>query len=345
MAAIVVREARTADLPAMAALLARRDLEDGVREPATPEVAARQLHGLDPSRCRAFVAVDAGGQVVAMNAGLLRTLRAGDRVIPAAYWTNLYVHPDHRNAMLYPRVVAALRQAMTAEGRLLYTAVRREAVAKAHERLGFSRLAEMPLLVKPLRPLRLFARRRRWPELFAAPFDLAWSLALRAGWRWMARGSSGEVFTPSDFSDLASLMQRAAGERIAPAWTPAELEHRLVPTFAGDVSGAIALHTGGHLLAAALWQDGARMRSRLRVILDLVNEPEHRPAARRVLAACERDALRDGCDAVLCLDGEALRGSGYFRSGARYILLADGRGPVRLDGTAWRFGLIEHDAF
>lgn len=328
----VVREAHPADLPAMAALLAQRDREDGVREPASLEVVARQLRDLDPSRCRAFVAVDGEGNVVAMNAALLRTLRAGEQRIPAAYWTNLYVHPEHRNAMLYPRVMAALRQAMTAEGRLLYAAVRREAVAKAHERLGFVRVAEMPLLVKPLRPWRLLSRRRRAAR-YLTWLDPAWGLVLRATSR-----ASAEIV--DDLSAVADLMSRAAGERIAPAWTGPELQARLAPTFEGDAAGTLGFREHGRLVAAVLWQDGVRMNgARLRVVLDVVaEEPE---AARRVLAACERHALDEGREAMLSLQ----RGRGYFPSGARYILLADGRGPVDVRGRAWRFGLIEHDAF
>jgi hypothetical protein len=312
----VVREARAADLPEMAKLLALRDREDGVREPATYEVVARQLRDLDPARCRAFVAVDPNGHVAAMNAALLRTLREGDRLIPAAYWTNLYVHPDHRNAMLYPRVVTPLRQAMASDGRLLYAAIRREAVAKAHDRIGFHRVATLPLLIKPLRPMRLASRRFKPAGL------LTW---LDPFWAW----GSGLNFKVSPSDDTFDF--RPDPNVIAAAWTDAELEERLLPTFPGDVSGVMT-GSGGRVI----WQDATRMHGiRFRVILDLAGE------AKDLLAQCEADALRAGCDAMLGLG--ALKG--YFRTGASYILLADGKGPVDVRGKAWRFALIEHDAF
>ena len=72
--------------------------------------AARALLQLDPDRIRAWVAVDSERDDSDHRPDLRRAPRAAGqaRVIAAGYWTNLYIHEDYRDQLLYPRLPQAM---------------------------------------------------------------------------------------------------------------------------------------------------------------------------------------------------------------------------------------------
>src|SRR4051812_8755029 len=93
-----IRHATAADLPAIRELLMLRD-DRQWDQPSTNWF----LCGLDPNRCLAWVAF-AGDQPVGLTSMYVRMLRMGARELRAGYWANLYVHPEFREQMLYPRL-------------------------------------------------------------------------------------------------------------------------------------------------------------------------------------------------------------------------------------------------
>src|SRR5437867_2110681 len=65
------------------------------------------LHDLDPDRCLAWLG-PAGGKAVAISSIFLRGLRGPAGPLRTGYWANLFVAPDHRDLMLYPRLLRAM---------------------------------------------------------------------------------------------------------------------------------------------------------------------------------------------------------------------------------------------
>ena len=91
---------------------------------------------------------------------LLRELNVDGEKLRAGYWANLYIHPEYRQFLLYPRLTRAMTGALQNNDlAILYTAVRDLQVASAHVKLGFSKVGEFAVRAKPLASHSAFSAR------------------------------------------------------------------------------------------------------------------------------------------------------------------------------------------
>ncbi|MBL9107562.1 MAG: hypothetical protein JNL82_42135 [Myxococcales bacterium] len=349
-----IRRAAPSDLAAIRRLFSQRD-----ERAWTEDQVAWSLHGLDPGRCLAWLAfVD--GAPVGLTSVYLRDLMVAQTRVRAAYWANLYIDPGHRDRMLYPRLPMAMFTALRQAGvPLLYAAVRRQDVAEAHTAIGFQRLGDFSLLLKPLRPARLLARHRglRSAVPLARPLDAAFSL-VRAALRPRAPARIAAV----ELSEPSPLLLDASSATIRHLWTPDELAHRYSQTREGTGHEHLEIRDGDAPVGALSWRiaersgDAPSLPIRVGVLLDLAVPAERPDLLRPALAAFERRAHAAGCDALLALDGlgpavrHQLRRAGFLATRERYTLVLWPKAaltatPALAEFTAWRLALADHDAF
>jgi hypothetical protein len=293
----------------------------------------------------------------------VRTLQWGERKYRAGYWTNLFVRPEFRAMNIYPRRALTMFREAAHEGiEVVYAAARRPGVAKAHLALGMRRIGDLPVLAKPLRPVRLFAKLK----------GLGWASGRLSAWPDAIYGTATRLWRPRaepypraeevswNSADLAQLFQlsgRLRQGRVHQVRTLPSFRQRFATNLDDQPYILLAIRKAGRFLAGVLYRMAERdRRIRLAVIMDIFYESDGADALRRCLLEVERRTYEAGAEAILCLPGwhdtvlQILRDQGYLTSPETYTLLwrvldkSSHSGPVPDDRT-FHFALSDHDAF
>lgn len=359
-ASVEVRRANAGDLTAMVDLLRRRDDR---HHPA--EAVTKYLLDADPQQLTAWLAM-VDGKPAALNTIYLRDLSGNGRSIRAGYWAHLYVDPEHRKAMLYPQLVAAmLRGARELPLDIVYTATRRQQVADSHIKLGFQLLGTLSVKMKLLRPARLVIKHWEWPrpmERLSLPLDVAW----RGGQRFRHRSSPNAVviepltWQSPDLEEVVAMLNSAAGNRVHILWAVEAFRRRFANTIEGWPYFLLVARepVTRSIVAAALVRIGERgpRAIRVAVLMDLIALPTHRAIIPLLLRDIDSYARENEADALLALDGAGsdfsaqLANWGYRGSPETYNLLVWPKAKMAPEFFAgqiqnWRFTFADHDAF
>ncbi|MFZ5893967.1 MAG: GNAT family N-acetyltransferase [Myxococcota bacterium] len=351
--AITFRAANTSDLPALVELFRARD---GHAHAAA--AVAGYVCNLDSNRCNAWLAFD-GSRPVGMSMVYRRRVRVGGKDHVAGYWGNLFVLPEYRKKMVYPKLPLTMFRDSRALGiEFVFTCSRRGESSSVHRALGCAELGKLPVLMKPLRPAALLAAHKRWPEparLVARAPDALFGAGLRilaAPGKWR---TNVELLAPEsrDLAGLLDLREANAGMRPHDRWTLEEYQERYSHSLEGDRYEVLAARANERVVASVVWRPAVRQSMRLGVLMDLVCAPGHERALRAVIARAELRARSNGAQAMLHLDGgvarEALKRLGYIRSPETYLMLAFPHDfpeiqKGALDAQAWYFSFADHDA-
>jgi hypothetical protein len=289
-------------------------------------------------------------------------LARGARHTNAGYWRYLWVSPDHRKTALYPRLVFTMIADAAEVGiDVVYGAIRRPDVAAGHLALGMQKVAEIPVLAKPLSPARLLSKFRGLGnaavQLSSVP-DFAYGqyLALR------------RLSLPSGYSVRDVAATDADPETILPALRElytSELQRPLNPeSFAsrydanadGEEYRVLSVEKAGETHAAIVYRTALRGNDiHNLVLMELGYRLPDQNALRVGLSELERRAMRLGCEVVLCLSNSSvmqshLRKWGYFKSNETYILMKkptrpNTAGTITDKTDDWHFTFADHDAF
>jgi hypothetical protein len=239
---------------------------------------------------------------------------------------------------------------------ILYTAVRHTELAQAHIKVGFSKLGELAVRAKPLRPVRLFLRARAWnvPDLFASAPDHLYRSVLNRGGPNGSDLQHCEMTVASNLAEFKCLLDQDPS-RVRQAWSHTRLEYRYASNRDGEPYSLVGVRRQGMLVAAALWRAAVRgNRVRAGVLMELAFRSGEQYAARKAMAAAEAAALQNSCDVMLHLDGlhEAsglIRKSGYYFSPERYTVLLwpaqAAKSSLLTDLQSWHYGFGDHDTF
>jgi len=313
-------------------------------------------------RRHAWMAVD-GKSAVGLTMLEPRTLRGGGRQYRAGYWTNLFVHPDYRTTMLYPRLTFEMfRWAEEAGLDFVYTAVRRRQVASAHLAMGMRSIGELPVLAKVLRPGSLLAKYKQLGKrarLLSRGPDSAYAAYLRLRRQQTHPQFSIEEldWNSSDVSRLVDILHSSVGGRVCQAWTSDSFRYRFEDPLDGPRYGLIGARRNGRLISGAVYRVAEREKQiRVGVVMAVIHDVNEFGAARFCLAEIERRASQQGADVILCLPtpdamtNGALRELGYRESPETYILMCrmTSRTPERRppqDLPQWHYAFVDHDAF
>lgn len=315
------------------------------------------LFDLDPARCVGWLAL-VDDAPAGLSTVFRRVLVGPGGPWRAGYWANLFVHPDHRDLMIYPRLAAAMLRAAPDLGLdVLYGGTRQKHVAFGHTRLGFTTVGTVPLLVKPLRPARLFAKYKGWPALgaVAGPLDAAWSVVLAAGRTGVTAHRCITESAPRDVADACvATLRDGAADRVVATWTPESFAYRYRQTREGEGGYHVVRDDDG---VGVVWRIAEREPAiRAAVILDAFAPSGREQALRAVVAEVERRALGDGAEIAMFLSGigpavhAAFTAAGYRLGPESYDLQLWPRAaldatPSLGDLTRWRFAFGDHDAF
>ena len=346
-----IRQATAEDLPAAVRLF---EIRDG--HAYQPELIFHKVGRFDPERTLAWLAYD-GSRPVGMTMMLLRELNVDGEKLRAGYWANLYIRPEYRQFLLYPRLTLAMTKALRNHDlAILYTAIRDAEVARAHVKLGFSKLGELTVRAKPLRPVRLFLRAKAWhvSDQFASLPDYLYRGLLKM------RSPNGsdlqvcEMPLSSNLAEFASLLDQTRC-RVRQVWNCNRLNDRYASNRDGEPYTLLGARRHGMLVAAALWRAAVRgSKVRAGVLMDLAFRHGEEYAARKVIAAAEVCALDKNCDVMLHLDGLNEAGSmihkfGYCFSPERYTVLLwpteAAKNRLLADLRSWRYAFADHDTF
>ncbi len=322
----------------------------------------RFIRRLDPDYAQAWLAV-AGDQPVGMSMIYQRALRAGEHRYTTGYWANLYIDPDHRDQMLYPRLpIATFDSVKRGELDFVYALVRRQNLIEAHQRIGAAKIADLPVLIKPLRPALFMSKYKHLPHplrALARPADALFGAYLRLRRPHPSADLTLDVvpWDSDELADLAALLNETRGGRVARHWTVESLRARYAVSLDGDPYTLLMVRRAGQPTASVIhrWTDRDH-DLRVGVVMDLAYRAGCEDDARIALAETERHAHAAGAEAVMFLDGlgESARAmvtrAGYMRSPEIFTLviwpktiLTDGS---ILAGVAdWRLAFGDHDAF
>jgi hypothetical protein len=293
-----------------------------------------------------------------MTMMLIRELKADERKVRAGYWANLYVAPQYRCYMLYPRLTHKITEALRNHDlAVVYTGVRYPAVARAHASVGFVKLGELQVRAKPFRPVRFVMRYNGWRgcERLAAPPDLVYRKVRSLFANRTQEDSNRYVLGVGvDYAELAGLLNQSQS-RVRQVWSATRLRDRYAGNLDQEPYRALAARREGKLAAAIVWRVAVRGNGvRVGVIMELVFQTGEESGAQKVLAAAESAAQSEGCDAMLHLDGisessRIIDAAGYWSSPERYNILV---WPPRVTGgivprelRGWRYAFGDHDAF
>jgi len=313
-------------------------------------------------RRHVWLAVD-GKNAVGLTMLEPRTLQWGGQQYRAGYWTNLFVHPDYRTTMLYPRLTLEMfRWAEEAGLDFVYAAVRRQQVAKAHLAIGMRSIGELPVLAKVLRPGSFLAKYKQLGKptrLLSRGPDSAYAAYLH-----LRRPRTPPPFSieeldwnSCDVSRFLDILCSSVGQRVCQAWTSDSLRFRFENPLDGPPYRLIAARKNGRLVSGAVYRVVERDRQiRLGVVMVVAHEPDEFDAARICLAEIERQAFEQNADVILCLPtpdamtSGALRELGYRESPETYILMCrmTSRTPERRPAqhlSQWQYAFVDHDAF
>jgi hypothetical protein len=354
--AAAIRPAVPEDLWAIRDLLSQRDGH------AWDDDSTRWfVRGLEPERCLAWIAFDRGRPVAFTNM-FLRELAAPFARLAAGYWANLYIDPEYRGQLLYPRLpLTMLAEARRSKLDLVYTSVRLRDVSQANSRIGFTRVGDFVVLMKLLRPARLLGKYRAWKAVAAlsAPVDGAYGALRRATRRRAPAGLVVEEVEASGAAAaaLVALVAGAAQDRIAEAWTAEGIAYRYRQTREGGRYAVLLVRRGERVVAALAYRVAERGQGILAgVLMDAMSAPGEESALAAALERAERDLHGRGCEVVLFLNGlgpaveRVMRRHGYRDSPERYDLLVWPKEklavtPALADRENWRFAFADHDAF
>ena len=352
-----IRRATVDDLEAIVHLIRMGDERD-----YGPENVAQYIQRLNPAYTQAWMAV-VGRRPVGMTMTFQRMLRAPKRQYMARYWANLFIDPDYRHLMLYPRLLKLKFGESKQDGiDFLYAMVRRPRLIEAHVRIGFTKIADVMVMVKPLRPGRLVTKYKTLPRflaMFTWPVDWLFSRYLRMRQPHRPSGLTiNEVsWNSAEVADFAELLKDSCADRIGQVWTSDAIRRRFTYSLDGEPYVLLVSRREGQVVAAIVYRTVNRDRGiRMGVVMDLVFRDKEELAAQAVLAEAQRRSYAEGADGMMCLNGSGpgmqklLVADGYFVSSERYSLLlwpkaklsAD---PVLCDISCWRLAFSDHDAF
>lgn len=322
------------------------------------------LHGLNPARCLAWGAF-VGEKPVGLTSTFLRTLTVRGETQRVAYWANLYVDPQYRDQMLYPRLPMTMLNALKPLGiEMLYAPVRLPQLTKAHLGLGFAKIGSMAVLVRPLRPARFICKYKNlgWAKPLAGPVDLLF----RAGLAITAARPDADVqiddvrleeATPEQLNSVAGLLAERSEGRIAQLWNADLLRERYGQTREGGSYRLATSKRNGELTAAAIYRFAERGDGiQVGVLMDLAFRSGTEGDAAAVLRAVEQAALAADCELLIYLDGlgdanrELLKRRGFRVSPEVYEFLVWPKKLVANDDwfgswDHWEFSFRDHDAF
>ena len=153
---VSIRLATKDDLPTLTKLLCERD-----RKKYDIKSVSSILFNCNPDHILVWVALS-NGEPAGMTALYLRNIKLENKdndSLRVGYWGNLFVRERFRKSMLYLQLVFAMHKSMSEWGiDFIFSATRRTQVADGHKDLGYSLIGKIPLLFRPLRPLRLVTR-------------------------------------------------------------------------------------------------------------------------------------------------------------------------------------------
>jgi hypothetical protein len=346
-----IRQASAADLPAAVRLF---EIRDG--QAYEPELIFHKVGRFDPKRTLAWMAYD-GCHPIGMSMMLLRELYVDGEKLRAGYWANLYILPEYRQFLLYPRLTLAMTAALHSNDiAVLYTAVRDAEVARAHMKLGFSKVGELAVRAKPLRPVRLFLRAKGWEvsNHFTSAPDYLYRRVLKTP---SGNGSDlqiSEMALSSQLAEFGPLLEQTRC-RVHQVWNCSRLRDRYASNRDAEPYYLLGVRRQRTLVAAGLWRAAVRgSKVRAGILMDLAYQNGEEDAARKTTAAAEEAALENGCDVMLYLDGvdaasPIIRRSGYCFTPERYSLLLwpakITRRALLSDVQNWRYPFSEHDTF
>ncbi len=326
------------------------------------EDVAQYIQRLDPDYSQAWIAV-VGEQPAGMTMTFQRTLHAPTQQYSARYWANLFIDPDYRHLMLYPRLLNLQFRELKRDGiDFLYTMVRRPKLIEAHLRIGFTKIGDLMMMVKPLRPGRLGIKYSTVPRclaIFTYPIDGLFSCYLRLRQPHVPSGLSIEEvpWDSAEVDDVSELLRNSCMNRICQAWTSDAIRRRFSCSLDGDPYVLLVSRRQSQLVAAIVYRTVDRDRGiRMGVVMDLVFRDNEELAAQAILAEVQQRSYAAGADGMMYLDGSGLgmqklfAANGYVMSSERYSLLLWPKEklsaePLMYDISSWRLAFSDHDAF
>lgn len=322
----------------------------------------RAVFSLEPSFFRTWIAY-AGREPIGITSLQVRTLQWGSDRIKAGYWGNLFVRPEYRKLLVYPQIVSTmLKGALSGGIDIVYTGTRRPFVAEAHRKLGFHQIGVLPVLIKPLRPLRLVVKYKEigdWALRVTNPLDKIYALGSNIfRWRKLKDTKIRDMESSShEVSRIVEMMNTVRQGLVSQVWSTDYFRRRFEGTIDGGRYSIISAKRRDTEVAAVISCSAMRGNNiRACVIMDVVYVAGEEERARGLVGEVEDRARRAGCDCVLYLDDflnkgrKILGGLGYRNTNDTYHMLVWPKNKVPegapvADIKNWWFTFSEHDAF
>ena len=287
----------------------------------------------------------------------------GNKVIYGGYWSNLFVDEKYRRLMIYPLLVSTMMRGIKAVGvEIIFCVMRRLTVTEGHLKLGFHKIVEFPVLVKPILPFRLLCNYYKVNKLLVPLAHILDECYLIFKKVFRKNKSNHTVLISAvdaklvNFNQLADLINKSGNQAIRQLWTGKRLELRLSGTIEGDEYKVMVATEENNCVGIIIYRVGLKDSVKVGVIMDLVSSTNSDINLSLLINAAESCLHLEKVEAILYLDGlgdqvqTQILKSGFRKSNENYQMIvwpksAADSDPRIKDAREWRFSFLDHDAF
>jgi hypothetical protein len=222
------------------------------------------------------------------------------------------------------------------------------------------RVAELPVLMKPLRPARLlckfygasaFAGISGVPDALYRQYLNVRNSSRQADFLCEDAAAAG-----IDSDSVIPVLREPYQDDVQRILTAQTFADRYRANSDGEPYRVLLVRTSGGIQAAIVYRIASRRKIRNLVIMEMGCRSTDGAALKAGLFELERQAIGLDCEVILALFSrewarDVLRKAGYFKSNETYILMkkwtkkADRSGVKDLEMDKWHFTFADHDAF
>jgi N-acetylglutamate synthase-like GNAT family acetyltransferase len=354
---VKIRDARDADLAAIARVAERSDLLIGDLNAGNFPSMLTWLYVDPPPKIRLQFVAEHEDAVVAHYGAVPLAYKLFDETCMAGFASTLVIDRDHRAGMLFFSLQSYLqREYRKRNMRFVYGLITRANVLEPHLRTGWKKIGTVPVYAKPFNFPVVAASVLKHPLLRAlayVPLKVAQLL-----WRtyWSRRTSRIAVEESSQFgTDADAFLEAFMASRQVTALRTREI---LNWRFAGYPERAYRIFVAreaGRVVGYAVTRCMPLKHLRALAVVDIAFDPAHEAVGKALLHCCDAEAIRLRVDVAAAIMNPSspfaayLRRSGFLKTPESFTLVV--HAPRDVPGAAfteelfpsWHLTWFEHD--
>ncbi|MFC2023119.1 GNAT family N-acetyltransferase [Chloroflexota bacterium] len=315
-----IAEYESRDWPQVQALLAAVYGRDSHKFHTQAEWSWRYHNGIYKSRI--WLAKDQAGKVVALRPTVTRTVKIGDRYVPAVHFMDVMTHPDYRRRGLFAQLIhKATDMAIRQGSGICYSFPNENSFPGYARKTDWNHIGSFSLFMRPVNAEALLQESigsRLLRKALAAPLRLGLSLVCRPS-------------RPDGLAELSVRRLESFDQRFDAFWERVATDYEVVLRrdrqyldwrYIQRPSATYTVHAaeqGEEILGFIVGRTWHMLGVNFGLIVDLLTCDQDQKVAQALVAEAVHDYTQDSADAIGCLMFDhqtycqALRREGFIR--------------------------------